>query len=106
MCSDTVKLSKDNTDGNSNCPVSSQLHIGGFSLCTHNSRNGFCYNIFSNNNNYHNNKYKKYDDRFTSFKTWPKSHPIKVSNLAKTGFVCTGQGDRVFCPWCQLYFIL
>ena len=82
ISSDTVKSSKDTTDGNSTCPLSSQPHIGGFSLFNHNSSNGFRYNNFSNN---YNNKYKKYDDRFISFKTWPKSHPINATDLARAG---------------------
>ena len=96
--SDTVKSTKHTTDG---CPISSQPHFGGFAMCNYNSTNGFRYNNFPNNNY---NKYKKYDDRFNSFKTWLKSHPIKASNLARAGFVHTGQGDRVFCP-CQLFLV-
>ena len=95
--SDTVKSTKDTTDG---CPISSQPHFGSFAMCNHNSTNGFRHNNIPNNNY---NKYKKYDDRFNSFKTCPKSHPIKASNFARAGFVYTCQGDRVFCPWCQLF---
>ena len=97
--SDTVKPTKESTVG---CPITSQPHFGGFAMCNHNSNNEFRYNNFSNNNY---NKYKKYDDRLNSFKIWPKSHPVKATNLAKAGFVYTGQGDRVFCPWCQLYLV-
>ena len=94
--SDTVKITKDTTDG---CPNSSQPHFGGFAMCNHNSTNRFRYNNFPNNNNY--NKYKKYDDIFNLFKTWPKSYPIKASNLARDGFVYTGQ---FVCLWFYVAF--
>ena len=57
ICFDTVKSSKNTTDGISSCPNSSQPHIGGFSLCSHKFRNGFTYNNYPNTNNNH-NKYE------------------------------------------------
>ena len=49
--------------------------------------------------------YKKFDDRFQTFKIWPKSHPVKAIEIAAAGFVYTGQGDKVICPWCQIALI-
>ena len=46
--------------------------------------------------------YKKYDDRLKTFKTWPKSIPIRPDELVAAGFLYTGEGDRVACPWCQI----
>ena len=78
ICSDTVNSSKDTTDGKRTCPISSQPHIGDFSLCNHSSNNGFKYIIIFLIINI-----KKYDDRFNAFKTWPKSYPIKATNVAR-----------------------
>ena len=46
--------------------------------------------------------FKKYDDRLKTFKTWPKSIPIRPGELVAAGFLYTGEGDRVACPWCQI----
>ena len=49
--------------------------------------------------------YKKYDDRLATFKIWPKSHPVKGYDIAAAGFVYSGHGDKVICPWCQVALI-
>ena len=49
--------------------------------------------------------YKKFDRRLTTFKSWPKSIPINPDDLARAGFLYTGEGDKVFCPWCNICLI-
>ena len=49
--------------------------------------------------------YKKYVTRFESFRTWPKSHPVRPDQLCRAGFVYTGEGDKVICPWCKIKLI-
>ena len=47
--------------------------------------------------------YFKYDDRILTFKNlWPKTHSMKAEDLAKAGFVYTGEGEKVSCPWCNI----
>ena len=47
--------------------------------------------------------YFKYDDRIFTFKNlWPKTHSMKAEDLAKAGFVYTGEGEKVSCPWCNI----
>ena len=46
--------------------------------------------------------YQNYSDRITTFATWPKAMPITAHELAHAGFVYTGYGDKVHCPWCNL----
>ena len=47
----------------------------------------------------------RYDDRISTFATWPKSHPIPAQRYVKAGFYYSGQGDKVICPWCNLNLI-
>ena len=44
----------------------------------------------------------RYDDRISTFATWPKSHPIPAQRYVKAGFYYSGEGDKVICPWCNL----
>ena len=44
----------------------------------------------------------RYDDRISTFATWPKSHPIPAQRYVKAGFYYSGKGDKVICPWCNL----
>ena len=46
--------------------------------------------------------YTWYDNRFKSFRNWPKCHPMKAETLAGAGFHYTGKGDKVECDWCKL----
>ena len=46
--------------------------------------------------------YRWYDNRFRSFRNWPKCHPMKAETLAGAGFHYTGKGDKVECDWCKL----
>ena len=46
--------------------------------------------------------YRWYDNRFRSFRDWPKCHPMKAETLAGAGFHYTGKGDKVECDWCKL----
>ena len=46
--------------------------------------------------------YQNYADRIATFATWPKSMPTTAHELAHAGFVYTGYGDKVHCPWCNL----
>ena len=43
-----------------------------------------------------------YDNRFRSFRDWPKCHPMKAKTLVGAGFHYTGKGDKVECDWCKL----
>ena len=54
---------------------------------------------------YYTNVYSKYDDRYPTFHTWPKSHPIRPEAIARAGFIYTGHGDKVMCPWCNIKLI-
>ena len=47
------------------------------------------------------NSYRKYDDRYATFKLWPKAHPVRSDQLARAGFFYTGEGDKVIHPWCK-----
>ena len=47
----------------------------------------------------------RYDDRISTFSTWPKSHPIHPQRYVKAGFYYSGEGDKVICPWCNLNLI-
>ena len=49
--------------------------------------------------------YSSYRRRYDTFKSWPKSHPIRPENLCRAGFIYTRQGDKVLCPWCKLMLI-
>ena len=49
--------------------------------------------------------YSSYRRRHDTFKSWPKSHPIHPENLCRAGFLYTGEGDKVLCPWCKLMLI-
>ena len=49
--------------------------------------------------------YSSYRRRYDTFKSWPKSHPIRPENLCRAGFLYTGQGDKFLCPWCKLMLI-
>ena len=40
-----------------------------------------------------------------TFRTWPKSHPIRPDALTRAGFLYTGEGDKVTCPWCKISLI-
>ena len=48
------------------------------------------------------NSYRKYDDRYATFKLWPKAHPVRSDQLARVGFFCAGEGDKVICPQCNI----
>ena len=54
---------------------------------------------------YYTNVYSKYDDRYPTFHTWPKSHPVRPQAIARAGFIYTGHGDKVTCPWCNIKLI-
>ena len=45
------------------------------------------------------NSYRKYDDRYATFKLWSKAYPVRSDQLARAGFFYTGEGDKVICPW-------
>ena len=47
-------------------------------------------------------QFQTYKSRIDTFLSWPKSMPIKKEELAHAGFIYTGMGDKVFCPWCEL----
>ena len=49
--------------------------------------------------------YQKYVSRYESFRTWSKSHPVRPEQLCRAGFVYTGEGDKVMCPWCKIKLI-
>ena len=49
--------------------------------------------------------FSRYIHRFETFRNWPKSHPIAASDLCQAGFLYTGQGDKVHCPWCRIMLI-
>ena len=49
--------------------------------------------------------YQRYCNRFMSFQSWPKSHPIRPDQLSRAGFLYTGEGDKVICPWCRIHLI-
>ena len=49
--------------------------------------------------------YQKYVSRFETYRTWPKSHPVRPEQLSRAGFVYTGEGDKVICPWCKIKLI-
>ena len=49
--------------------------------------------------------YSGYDERYATFRTWPKSHPIRPDALTRAGFLYTGEGDKVTCPWCKISLI-
>ena len=34
----------------------------------------------------------------------PKSHPVRPEEIARAGFICTGQGDKVLCPGVTLNY--
>ena len=40
--------------------------------------------------------------RYATFRTWPKSHPIRPDALTQAGFLYTGEGDKVTCPWSKI----
>ena len=44
----------------------------------------------------------RYDDKISTFATWPKSHPIHPQRYVKAGFYYSGEGDKVICPLCNL----
>ena len=44
----------------------------------------------------------RYDNRISTFATWPKSHPISAQRYVKAGFYYSGEGDKGICPWCKL----
>ena len=50
--------------------------------------------------------YCGYDERYATFRTWPKSHPIRPDALTRAGFLYTGEGDKVTCPWCRISYLL
>ena len=95
----------------------------GFSLPTKNSQKGTGLRIssppstsFSNFKNlqfnsnpldslFYTNVYTKFDDRIPTFYTWPKSHPINPEAIARAGFIYSGHGDKVICPWCKIKLI-
>ena len=52
--------------------------------------------------NYDLSTYRRYTTRFLTYKSWPKSHPIKADQLTRAGFLYTGEGDKVTCPWCRI----
>ena len=49
--------------------------------------------------------YQKYVSRIETFRTWPKSHPLRPDQLCRAGFAYTGEGDKVICPWCRIKLI-
>ena len=55
---------------------------------------------FKKNTNY--GEYKYYDDRIKTFNTWPKAHPIKAHKLCSSGFIYSGESDKVICFCCKL----
>ena len=48
------------------------------------------------------NSYRKYEDRYATFKLWSKAHSVRSDQLARAGFFYTGEGDKVICPWCNI----
>ena len=46
--------------------------------------------------------YSNYKRRYETFTSWPKSHPIQAEHLCRAGFLYTGHGDKVLCPWYKL----
>ena len=51
---------------------------------------------------HHADGFFRYDDRISTFATWPKSHPIAAQRFVKAGFYYSDEGDKVICPWCNL----
>ena len=49
--------------------------------------------------------YHRYCIRFLNFQSWPKSHPIRPDQISRAGFLYTGEGDKVICPWCRIHLI-
>ena len=49
--------------------------------------------------------YQKYISRYETFRTWPKSHPVRPEQLYRGGFAYPGEGDKVICPWCKIKLI-
>ena len=49
--------------------------------------------------------YKYYAPRYATFATWPKAHPINPTYLARGGFLYSGEGDKVVCPWCRIQLV-
>ena len=49
--------------------------------------------------------YQRYCNRFMTFQSWPKSHPIRPDQLSRAGFLNTGEGDKVTCPWFRIHLI-
>ena len=47
-----------------------------------------------------NEKYKFYNNRIDSFKTWPSSDKINPKLLADAGLYYSGFNDQYICVWC------
>ena len=45
---------------------------------------------------------RHYSERIKTFKYWPKAMPLKAQQLAHSGFIYTGPGDKVECVWCRI----
>ena len=82
-------------------------YFGVFAMSTKNESCETCYKIENINltSQWPPSVYQKYDQRILTFNTWPKSHPIYPGSIARGGFIYTGRGDKVYCPWCQISLV-
>ena len=90
----------------SNQPIQ-KSYFGGFALSSKNGSCETCHRMDYINlaSQWPPSLYKKYDQRILTFNSWPKSHPIHPGNIARGGFIYTGRGDKVYCPWCQISLV-
>ena len=82
-------------------------YFGGFALSTKKASCETCHKMEYINlaSQWPPSVYQKYDQRILTFNTWPKSHPIHPGTIARGGFIYTGRGDKVYCPWCQISIV-
>ena len=46
-----------------------------------------------------------YDERYATFGTWPKSHPICPDDLTRAGILYLGESDKVTSPCYKISLI-
>ena len=82
-------------------------YFGGFALSTKKASCESCHKMeyLNLSSQWSPSVYQKYDQRILTFNTWPKSHPIHPGTIARGGFIYTGRGDKVYCPWCQISLV-
>ena len=67
------------------------------------SNNSTVSKSIKNENNVLENKYKYFENRISTFNTWPKAMSIKKNDLCSAGFTYTGQSDKVQCCFCKVF---